>query len=226
MATVTVFSTNSAPVLETGIPMALAAINENDDGNAGTLVTSIIASAGGTPITDSDANAVEGIAVTATDAAHGAWQYSTDNGNTWNAFGSPSNSSARLLAADAGTRIRFVPNLGFFGTVSDGITLRAWDRTNGVYAGVADTTSNGGTTAFSAATENASVTVNAIPAVTGVSPAAGPLTGGTLVTITGSNLGSLSAATVKFGTTEAPSSAIRGRRSRPPARRSRLARWT
>jgi tetratricopeptide (TPR) repeat protein len=42
-----------------------------------------------------------GIAVTAVDAANGTWWYSTDNGTSWNALGSPSGAAARLLAADS-----------------------------------------------------------------------------------------------------------------------------
>ena len=78
-------------------------------------MSAIIASAGGDRITDVDAGAVEGIAVTAVDNSHGAWQYSTDNGTNWTSFGSPSETAARLLAADATTRVRFVPNLHFTG---------------------------------------------------------------------------------------------------------------
>src|SRR5262249_9489273 len=84
----------------------------------------------------------------------------TDGGAHWTAFGSPLPGAARLLAADASTRVHFVPNLNFNGTVSNGITFRAWDRTTGSNGGTADVTVNGGSTAFSSATETAAITVN------------------------------------------------------------------
>ena len=81
---------------------------------------------------------------------------------TWTAFGSPSDASARLLAADANTYVRFVPNANWNGTVAGGISFRAWDRSSGTAGGTANTSSNGGTTAFSGATASANITVNAV----------------------------------------------------------------
>ena len=42
------------------------------------------------------------------------------------------------------------------------ITFRAWDQTTGVNGGIADASINGGTTAFSTASETASITVNPV----------------------------------------------------------------
>ena len=55
--------------------------------------------------------------------------------------------------------IRFVPALGFNGTVPSGITFRAWDQTAGANGGFADTSVNGGTAAFSKVAETASIKV-------------------------------------------------------------------
>ena len=107
-------STNHAPVLSGAND--LAGINEDAVGDNGTRVSDLIAG----KVTDADAGALEGIAVTAVDNAHGAWQYSTDGGSSWTAFGSPSGSVARLLGADANSRVRFVPNGNWNGTVSSG----------------------------------------------------------------------------------------------------------
>src|SRR5262249_61297451 len=104
----------------------------------GDLVSAIIASAGGDRITDPEAGAVEGIAVVAVNNSNGSWEFSTDGGAHWTPFGSPSASAARLLAADGNTRVHFVPNPNVTGTVSDGITFRAWDQTSGVNGGTAD----------------------------------------------------------------------------------------
>ena len=49
----------------------------------------------------------------------------------WTQVGAVSNASALLLAADANTRVYFQGDSNFNGTVSDGITFRAWDQTSG-----------------------------------------------------------------------------------------------
>src|SRR5690606_30981822 len=124
-------------------------------GPVGTLVSALVdfASPAGQVdnVTDNDSGALLGIAVTAADTANGVWWYSTDNGATWNALGAVSNNNARLLAADAGTRPYFQPNANYSGTMAAALTFRAWDRTAGTNGGLADTSVNGGTTAFSAA---------------------------------------------------------------------------
>jgi subtilisin-like proprotein convertase family protein len=135
-----------------------------------------------------------GIAVTSVDNTNGLWQYSLDNGVTWNNFGTgggivsfPKN--AVLLAGNWGgvapgiasnDVIRFVPNPNWNGTSA--FQYKAWDLTTGLTppygtdGGIADTTLNGGATAFSSATGTATITVglindqpnftaNAIPAV-------------------------------------------------------------
>ena len=117
---------NTAPTLSGA--NNLSTINEDDTTNSGTLVSALIV---GT-VSDPDAGAVSGIAVTAVVNTNGAWQYSTNGGSAWTAFGSPSAANARLLAADANTYVRFVPNADFDGTVNNGITFRAWDQTSGV----------------------------------------------------------------------------------------------
>jgi hypothetical protein len=153
-AFVTFTRVNDAPVL-TGAA-ALASIVEDvaSGSNAGTRVSDLIPTAA--QATDVDSTSL-GIAVTAADVARGSWEYSL-NGTTWLALGIPSNSAARLLPGDA--RVRFVPQANLSGTAT--LTFRAWDRSTGVDAGVADTAHWGGTSAFSAATASASVTVVAV----------------------------------------------------------------
>src|SRR6185369_733654 len=146
---------NDAPVLSG--TNNLPSINENIAGN-GTLVSSLLTG----HVTDVGSGALGGIAVTGVDNTHGTWQYSTNGGTSWTSFGNPSNTSARLLAADANTRVRFVPAANWNGTVPSGLTFRAWDQTMGSPTGVANTTTNGGTTAFSTDTASASITVNPV----------------------------------------------------------------
>jgi len=173
--TITVTGQNDAPVMDNTGNMSLAAINEDvpNASNPGTLVSDVILSAGGDRITDVDAGAVEGIAVIAVDNTNGTWQYSIDNGTNWLPFGTPDSLNSRLLAANANTRVRFIPNLNFNGTVDPGLTFRAWDQTSGTNGNTADTSAPGGISAFSTATETASITVNPdndTPTTTGIPP--------------------------------------------------------
>jgi VCBS repeat-containing protein/predicted outer membrane repeat protein len=154
---ITVSPINDAPVLDSTGTMRLT-IEQDAASNHGIPVCDLIASARGDRISDLDAGALEGIAVIATDTAHGTWEYST-NGSTWLPLNGVSESSARLLAADSLTSIRFVPNANWYGTVDPGITFRAWDQTSGTNGGAADTRVNGGTTAFSVTSETALITV-------------------------------------------------------------------
>ena len=45
--------------------------------------------------------------------------------------GAVANNNARLLAADANTRLYFQPNANYNGTLANAITFRAWDQTSG-----------------------------------------------------------------------------------------------
>ncbi|MFM7071860.1 MAG: DUF4347 domain-containing protein, partial [Planctomycetota bacterium] len=147
---------NAAPTL-TGAN-ALTAISEDPTANTGTLVSALIAGR----IADADAGALTGIAVTAVDNTNGVWQYSMNGGSLWVAFGTPSVTASRLLAADANTRIRFVPNANWNGTVASGLTFFGWDQTEGVAGALANTTVRGGTRAFSSASASASIVVNSV----------------------------------------------------------------
>ena len=113
-------------------------------------------------VTDADSGAVTGIALTSTNNADGTWYYSTNNGGIWTAVGSVSNAQALLLAADSSTRIYFQANANFNGNVTDAITFRAWDQTTGTAGNKVDTAVNGGSTAFSTATDTANISVNAV----------------------------------------------------------------
>jgi hypothetical protein len=159
--TIDVTAVNDAPVLSGS--NNLASINQDPVSNPGTLVSALISG----QVTDVDAGAFTGIAVTAVDNSNGTWEYSTDGGGSWLAFGTPSDAVSRLLAADLLTRVRFVPNAGWSGTVSNGITFRAWDQATGIAGDTASTLVNGTTTAYSAATAAASIAVNPTGSILG-----------------------------------------------------------
>ncbi|MBI5757578.1 MAG: YbhB/YbcL family Raf kinase inhibitor-like protein, partial [Planctomycetales bacterium] len=178
---------NTAPTLDnSGTPYIVAPAGARlpDDMKTGILITDLLArGAGGNPITDADAGAVKGIAITAIDKTLGKWQYTQTvdpvEGNWIDVDavaggGTISEASALLLPADTTTRVRFVTTLmprhnnqatdgsprgvaeGFLPTetkLDSGFTFRAWDRTAGSAGGRGDTTTNGGATAFSTATE-------------------------------------------------------------------------
>ncbi|HYE87305.1 MAG TPA: hypothetical protein VEA16_13180, partial [Vicinamibacterales bacterium] len=165
---VSVAAVNDAPTLDATKTPALAAVSEDATRGVGggTLVASLVdfASPAGDVdnATDPDTGAQLGIAITGAASTNGTWYYSTDGGTTWAALGAVSDSNARLLAADASTRLFFEPNANFNGTVSPAITFRAWDRTSGSNGGTFDTTTNGDTTAFSSQTDTAAITINAV----------------------------------------------------------------
>jgi hypothetical protein len=115
--TITATAVNDAPVL--GGTVALTAINEDVSDSAGTLVSALIAG----QITDADAAALTGIAVTAVDATNGVWQYTTDGGTSWTPIAGVAATSALLLTAEANMRVRFVPTANYSGSAT--ITFRA-----------------------------------------------------------------------------------------------------
>jgi VCBS repeat-containing protein len=181
--TINIDNVNGAPVLDATDSPTIAAVNEDavaPSGAVGTLVSSLVDLAGNggfDNVTDADGPDL-GIAITGTNSANGTWYYSTNNGGTWMAVGAVSGASALLLEANASTRLYFQPAANFSGTVSDGITFRAWDESTGTAGTKVDTTSNGGSSAFSSATDTASVTVNA----TNDAPTLGPIAATTGIT--------------------------------------------
>jgi hypothetical protein len=154
---------NVAPIINGAGNLTTVHQNQPAATISGDKVSALIAG----HVTDPDPGALSGIAVTAVDNSHGKWQFSTDSGAHWTDFGAPTDANARLLAADVSTYIRFIPGPDFNGTVSPGITFRAWDQTSGTAGATADTTSNGGTTAFSATTAHSDITVDEPITITG-----------------------------------------------------------
>ena len=144
---------NFSPVLDNTEPFTLTSISKNETDPAGNLIQNIV----GDAITDIDIGADEGIAVTFVDDTSGTWEYSTDDGSEFVVFGAVSDAAAVLL--EETSLVRFVPDNEFFGVSS--FNFRAWDQTTGINGDTGvDTTVNGGTTAYSATTGIASITVN------------------------------------------------------------------
>src|SRR5207237_2556089 len=116
-ASLTVSSVNDAPVLAGA--NNFTTLSEDQTTNSGDSVATLISG----QVTDVDAGAVTGIAVTGLSSGSGTWQYSTDNGSTWTAVGSVSDSSALLLRST--DKLRLVPDGQNATTAS--VTFRAWD---------------------------------------------------------------------------------------------------
>lgn len=166
-ATISVSSLNDAPLLNPSSPV-LNGLTDSDVDNVGQAVSSLISG----QVSDVDSSAVQGIAITGMDSGvGGTWQYSVNNGASWQDIGAISTASALLLRSS--DRVRFVPD-GVHGTNAS-FTFRAWDQ-SGTTAGMQGTKANassaGGSTPFSTNSDTASVTVTAIndaPSMTGSS---------------------------------------------------------
>jgi hypothetical protein len=168
---VNVTATNDAPVLITSATPVLGAVNEDAAApgvGSGTLVSSLVdlnpPAGGNDNVTDPDgAGALTGIALTNVVTTNGSWFYTIDGGANWLAVGAVTDDSARLLAADANTRLYFQPTTADFnGLITDAITFRAWDQTSGTNGTLADPTPAGGSTAFSTDSDTANITVSAV----------------------------------------------------------------
>jgi hypothetical protein len=149
-------ATNAAPVLDPSGDLVLGDVVEDDPDPPGDSVASMLASAGGDPISDVNGDP-EGIAVIGVDDSNGRWQFSTDGGGSWQDFGAVSDSAAVLLDAD--DRIRFVPNPDYSGSAGQ-LSFRAWDQSEGSSGDVGHVIGvTGGDSAFSDASETATLEV-------------------------------------------------------------------
>ncbi|MEJ8838444.1 cadherin-like domain-containing protein [Ramlibacter sp. AN1133] len=163
---------NSAPTLQGGTT-ALPAMAE--DAQTSVSVLSLVNGF------MSDASGTLGVAVTATSApAGGSWQWTRDNGATWNTIAGASDSSSVLLQTGTGWRIRYLPPANWNSSLggTPGISLRGWDRSAGVAGETADTSVRGGTTAFSTGLRTATIAVTAVndpPVRTDVADPAAPV---------------------------------------------------
>ena len=147
---------DAAPLLDPSASPLLHSVVEDvgmPDGAVGTLVSALIDN-GGALSNYYDANGdLPAIAITDVNLGGGTLHYSLDNGTSWSDVGAVSADSARVLHADTDTRLAFTPATDFNGSISDVITIKAWDRGDGhsngtsgvdVRQGVIDSFSTGG----------------------------------------------------------------------------------
>jgi cyclophilin family peptidyl-prolyl cis-trans isomerase len=147
---INVLASNSAPVLSDASP---------DLGTTNLPVAKTIAVADFvTNVTDADANAVlGGIALSGTGGV-GIWEYSLDGGTTFRVINSALETNALLLPRDA--LLRYTPQS--VGSDVATITYHAWDTTGDAAGGRANLSAagaTGGSTAYSVATNTASLEV-------------------------------------------------------------------
>ncbi|WP_240923685.1 Ig-like domain-containing protein, partial [Psychromonas sp. SA13A] len=155
---------NNAPVIAIDSGWSLTDIQEDDANNVGNLVSEIIKSAADDAITDADTDAQEGVGIIASSSSNGTWQYhlgsnETFNDDDWTDIGETSQ-TVTLLLADTDS-LRFVPNDNFNGTETS-LQLVAWDQTSGLHEEKVDSSSHGGSTAFSSKTTIPSIKVTAV----------------------------------------------------------------
>ncbi|MBB3267315.1 hypothetical protein FHW79_004968 [Azospirillum sp. OGB3] len=153
---VTVAPPNASPVLiDTNLDVAVAAeaLAAPTAGTLGFAVSKLVGLNGSGPanVTDTDAGAVVGIALTGANESYGRWWFSTDNGATWSLVGTVNDSDSALLLR-ATDRLYFQPNAAVPATVNGALTIRAWDQTTGSAGSKAAVTLGAGS-AFSAATD-------------------------------------------------------------------------
>lgn len=149
-------ASNTAPVILTS-PLSLQATNE-DTTSASFLVSELLSRA---HASDADTSDILGIAVTGF-SGNGTWEYSTD-GTYWTSFGAVSASSSLLLGPN--TQLRYIPD-ATHGEMPN-LSFRAWDMTRGTASSfgthsTADTTTNGGDSAFSTSVTTATLPVTEV----------------------------------------------------------------
>jgi len=125
-----VTAVNDAPVLVSSGDTAFAAITE-DNINSNGLAVSALLNNSNNQVSDVD-NAELGIALTASTASNGTWEYSTDAGTSWSTVANLSDSASLLL--NNSDLLRFKPDSENGSTASENtLQFRAWDKTSGTY---------------------------------------------------------------------------------------------
>ena len=180
-ASLTVGDVNDAPVLTPTTPTLTG--TDEDTTSTGQTVGSFLAD----NVSDVDNNALQGVAITSVDG-NGTWQYQLNGQETWQDVSEVSNTSALLLGTT--DLIRYVPD-GENGETAT-FTYQAWDQTTGGAGTYADASAGGGTSAFSSATDTASLTVGDVNDAPVLTPTTPTLTGTDEdTTSTGQTVGSL-----------------------------------
>lgn len=161
---IVVYEVNDAPVASG--TATLAAVDEDTVNPPGATVATLFAGnfddSKDAGLSGTLANTLAGIAITGytADSAKGVWQYSS-NGTTWTTLSNVTGdaSAFTLKATDS---LRFLPAADYFGSPPS-LTCRLIESSTTVTtAATVDVSTNGGTTAFSAATVLLSTTIDPV----------------------------------------------------------------
>jgi hypothetical protein len=166
-AILSVTAVNDAPVLTPGSPAPVVMGKASNDSAVTIPLTNFINTTKGTTIADVDTGDVKGgIAITGI-TGNGTWEYSL-NGTDFTIIIKTTigDTTALLLPKDA--KLKYT--LGSDNTVTASITYRAWDATAGTAGTFVDTSTAGGTTAFSTLTDTAELIFNNAPILASASP--------------------------------------------------------
>ncbi|MEM7314152.1 MAG: hypothetical protein AAF497_13475, partial [Planctomycetota bacterium] len=148
-ATVTVNPVNDAPVMDGLANVSLSDVLANSSNPIGVTVEELISQV---TISDIDGTVSHGVALVGNDSTNGTWQFSLDDGSTWNTIDLDALSDSSAIVLDQMARVRFIPDAGFHG-MTDSLNFRAWDLSDGAASGdVVDASSFGGTSAYSSNT--------------------------------------------------------------------------
>jgi hypothetical protein len=137
---------NHAPILNLNVVASLIQIAEDNRADWGTPIWQLAAG-----IADADNGAFRGLAISSAQTDVGSWEFTLNDGASWQPLGAVSMSNARLLPSDGNlSRLRFVPAPNYHGTAFVGYF--AWDQTQGSAGGLYNLSpdgSLGGSNAFS-----------------------------------------------------------------------------
>ncbi len=194
----TVYVANVAPVVDTTKSGTLSTVTMSDTSPSGTAISTLVASS---DVTDAGV-ALTSVAITALDGSNGTWQYQLNGTGSWTSVTAASISASNALLLHDSDRLRFVPTTGWSGATD--ISYRAWDGSTGTAGGFGDTSTNGGSTAFSTGTQSASQLVVQTPAGFPVQEAASSSWSGW--TISGSPTPTVSSGVLHLTTTGASES--------------------
>ncbi|MDQ6965419.1 MAG: LamG-like jellyroll fold domain-containing protein, partial [Mariprofundaceae bacterium] len=95
------------------------------------LVSALLGTGGIANLTDTDTIGTPGIAITASNTSNGTLYYSTETGASWTSITGLSDSNALLLTNASSNMIYYTPSANVNGSITDAITFRAWDGTDG-----------------------------------------------------------------------------------------------
>lgn len=158
---------NHAPVLDTAASPSLGSVASGSGIPTSTTVGVLVSTLIGSSITDADAGALKGIAVTAVNAG-GTLYYRLSSAGSWTAATGVALYNSLHLAADSDTQVYFVTNVAA-GTLSNAITYRAWDQTVYGEGAYADTTFasylNGKTNVSAYSNSTDTVSIQVVPLV-------------------------------------------------------------